>query len=50
MMQSGLWGKLLTALQNVFGRDRLQSLVRTLCVVEFSAVGQDTPPNYGEFP
>ena len=49
-MQSGLWGKLLTALQNVFGRDRLQSLVRTLCVVEFWAVGQDTPPNYGEFP
>ena len=50
MMQNGLWGKLSTALQNVLGRDRLQSVVRTLCVVKFSAVGQDTLPNYGEFP
>ena len=50
VMQNGFWGKLPTALQNVLGRDRLQSLVRTLCVVEFSAVGQDTLPNYGEFP
>ena len=37
MMQIGFWGKLPTGLQNVLGRERLQSLVRTLCVVVFSA-------------